>query len=98
MDIRPLGASLASTPTTTLVKSNVVEILRMVVPAGKEIPTHKTKSEVIVQCLEGKIAFTVNGKTHDLEAGQLLHMPTGEPHGLRGIVDGSLLVTILLAK
>ena len=63
-----------------------------------EIPTHKAKGELIVQCLEGKIAFTACGKTHELEAGQLLHLPTGEPHSLRGIEDGSLMLTILLPR
>jgi quercetin dioxygenase-like cupin family protein len=96
VDVRPLGAALAMTETRTLVKTKAIDVIRMVVPAGKEIPTHKARGEIVVQCLEGKIAFTACGKTHDLEAGQLFFLPTGEPHSLRGIKDGSLLLTILL--
>ena len=96
VDVRPLGTALATTETRTLVKTKAIEVIRMVVPAGKVIPTHKAKGEIVVQCLEGKIAFTACGKTHDLEAGQLLYLPTGEPHSLRGIEDSSLLLTILL--
>ncbi len=96
VDVRPLGAALATTPTRTLVKTGAVTVVRMVVLAGKEIPTHAAKGELVVQCLEGKIAFTVGGKTHELEAGHLLHLPTGEPHSLRGIEDGSLLLTVLV--
>jgi quercetin dioxygenase-like cupin family protein len=95
VDVRPLGAALATTATRTLVKTEAVTVVRMVVPAGKEIPTHTAKCELVVQCLEGKIAFTVFGKTHELEAGHLLYLPTGEPHSLRGIEDGSLLLTVL---
>ena len=95
VDIRPLGAALATTPTRTLVKTEAVTVVRMVVPAGKEIPTHAAKGELIVQCLEGKIAFTAGGKTHDLETGHLLHLPAGEPHSLRGVEDGSLLLTVV---
>src|ERR1022692_1685315 len=73
VDVRPLGAALPMTETKTLVKTKTVEIIRMVVTAGKEIPTHKAKGEIVVQCLEGKIAFSACGKTHDLEAGQLLY-------------------------
>lgn len=98
VDVRPLGAALATTVTKTLVKTDSIDVIRMVVPAGKEIPTHKAKGELIVQCLEGKIAFTACGKTHELEAGQLLYLPTGEPHSLRGIEDGSLLLTVLLPR
>lgn len=95
MDVRPLGAGLAATPTRTLVKTESVTVVRMVVPAGKEIPTHTAKGDLVVQCLEGKIAFTACGKTHDLEAGHLLYLPAGEPHSLRGVEDGSLLLTVV---
>ena len=95
VDVRPLGAALATTATRTLVKTEAVTVVRMVVPAGKEIPTHAAKSELIVQCLEGRIAFTACGMTHDLEAGHLLHLLAGEPHSLRGIEDGSLLLTVV---
>ena len=96
VDVRPLGAALATTATRTLVKAEGVTVVRMVVPAGKEIPTHKAKGELVVQCLEGKIALTAYGETHELVAGQLLCLPTGEPHSLRGVEDGSLLLTVLL--
>ena len=95
VDVRPLGAALATTPTRTLVKTDTLDVIRMVVPAGKEVPTHTAKGELVVQCLEGKVAFTAGGRTHDLEAGHLLYLPAGEPHSLRGIEDGSLLLTVL---
>jgi quercetin dioxygenase-like cupin family protein len=96
VDVRPLGAALATTATRTLVKTEAVTVVRMVVLAGKEVPTHTAKGELVVQCLEGKVAFTASGKTHDLEAGHLLYLSTGEPHSLRGIEDGSLLLTVVL--
>jgi quercetin dioxygenase-like cupin family protein len=98
VDVSPLGVALPTTPTRTLVKTEAVTVVRMVVPAGKEIPTHAAKGELIVQCLEGKIAFTARGQTHDLEAGHLLHLPAGEPHSLRGIEDGSLLLTVVASS
>ena len=98
VDVRPLGAALATTVTRTLVKTDSIDVIRMIVPAGKEIPTHKAKGELVVQCLEGKIAFTACGETHELQAGKLLFLPTGEPHSLRGIEDGSLLLTVLLPR
>jgi quercetin dioxygenase-like cupin family protein len=56
----------------TLVKADKLEVIRLVVPAGKDIPTHKAKGEIVVQCLEGRVGFTAFGKTHTLEVGQLL--------------------------
>jgi quercetin dioxygenase-like cupin family protein len=98
VDVRPLGSQLASAQTTTLVRAEQVEVIRLVVPAGKEIPEHKAKGEIVVQCLEGRVIFTAFGKTHNLEAGKLLYLPTGEPHSVKGIEDASLLLTILLPK
>ena|SRR5262245_48033861 len=98
VDVRPLGAALATTATKVLFKTDETEVIRLVVPAGKDIPTHKAKGELIVQCLEGKVAFTALGETRELEAGQLLYLPVGEPHSVRGLVDGSLLLIVRLPK
>ena len=98
VDVRPLGSALASSQTATLFRAGQVEVRRLVVPAGKEIEEHKAKGEIVVQCLEGKVAFTAFGKTHSLEAGKLLYLPTGEPHSVKGIENASLLLTILLPK
>ena len=91
------SAALASAQTKTL-RAEQVEVIRLVVPAGKEIEEHKAKGEIIVQCSEGRVAFTAFGKTQDLGAGKLLYLPTGEPHTVKGIEDASLLLTILLPK
>ena len=98
VDVRPLGGGLTSAQTTTLVRAEQVEVIRLVVPAGKEIEEHKAKGEIVVQCLEGRVAFTALGKTQTLEAGKLLYLPTGEPHTVKGIENASLLLTILLPK
>ena len=98
VDARPLGLALASSQTTTLVRAEQVEVIRLVVPAGKEIAEHKAKGDLVVQCLEGKVAYTAFGKTQHLEAGKLLYLPTGEPHSVKGVEDASLLLTILLPK
>jgi quercetin dioxygenase-like cupin family protein len=98
VDVRPLGSALASSQTTTLVRTDQVEVIRLVVPAGKDIAEHKAKGEIVVQCLEGRVTFTAVGKTHNLEAGKLLYLPTGAPHSVKGIENASLLLTILLPQ
>jgi quercetin dioxygenase-like cupin family protein len=94
VDVRPLGAALAATATMTLLKAGAVTVVRLVVPAGKEIPAHAAKG-ALVHCLEGRVAFTAGGKTHDLAAGHLLDLPAGEPHSVRGVEAGSLLLTLI---
>jgi quercetin dioxygenase-like cupin family protein len=96
IDIRPLGEGLTRSVTTTLVKTDRLEIIRLVVPAGKEIPPHQVAGEITVLCLEGRIAFTAGGTTRELAAGQMLYLKGNEPHSLRGVENASVLVTILL--
>jgi len=93
-----LGSFLGGSKTTTLVKTAQMELIRLVLPAGKEIPLHKAPGEITVQCLEGRIAFTSSGTTQELTSGQLLYLAAGEPHAVKGIEDSSLLVTILIGK
>lgn len=96
IDIGPLGSALAQTKTTTLVKTETLEIIRLVIPSGKTIPEHRAHGEITVQCLEGRVALTTGGTTQDLVARQLLYLSSEEPHSLHGLEDASVLVTILL--
>jgi quercetin dioxygenase-like cupin family protein len=98
VNVRPLGAALASAQTKTLLRAEDVEVIRLIVPAGREIPEHKAKGEIVVHCLEGRVTFSAFGKTQALQAGELLYLPTGEPHTVKGVEDASLLLTILLPK
>lgn len=78
-----LGAALGSSKTMNLAKTADLELIRLVLPAGKELPTHKAPGEITVQCLEGRVAFTAKGKTQELTAGQLLYLVAGEPHAVK---------------
>ena len=94
----PVGFAFGNSKTTTLVKTNELELVRLVLPEGKEISTHKAPGEITVQCLEGRVAFTVGSQTHKLMVGQLLYLSAAEPHSVKAIEDSSLLVTMLLPK
>ena len=98
VSVGPLGPDLAATKTSTLLKTEHMQVIRLVVPAGKEIPAHHAPGEITVQCIEGRVAFTASGKTQELGPGQLIYLTAGETHALRGIEDASLLVTILSGR
>lgn len=97
IDVRPLGSRLGSTGTTTLLKTHDVEVLRMVLPAGKEVPSHAVPREVIIQCLEGSVEVRTDDRSHTLEGGHMLYLEGHQAHGLHATLDSSVLVTILLA-
>ncbi len=98
IDISPLGTSLAASKTHTLAKTDDAELIRLVLPKGKELATHKAPGQIIVQCLEGRVTFTAMGSDRELAPGQLLYLLPGEPHSLRAVEDASVLLTILFPK
>jgi quercetin dioxygenase-like cupin family protein len=94
----PLGKTLRSTKTTTLVKTTNLEVIRLVVPSGKEIPTQKAPGPITVQCLEGRALITAYRRSQELRPGNFLHLSAAEPYSVAGIENSSLLVTILLPR
>jgi quercetin dioxygenase-like cupin family protein len=96
IDIRPLGDRIGESQTVTLVKTDQLEIIRLMLPAGKEIPAHKVAGPITVQCLEGRIEFCAHDKWLSLAPGQLVYLQGDQSHALKGIEDASVLVTIQL--
>ncbi len=70
----------------------------MIVPAGRDVPAHQAQGEVIVHCLEGRVAMFALGKSYDLQSGQRLRLSLDSQFSIRGIDDASVLVTLIAAK
>ncbi|MDP3650205.1 MAG: cupin domain-containing protein [Rhodoferax sp.] len=97
-DVSPLGAALAAARTVALFKTDELEVIRLVLPAGKSMPPHKVAGAVTVQCIEGKINVTCDDGSHLLNVGQLLYLPGDVQHGVVALEDASALLTIVLRK
>ena len=95
--VLPLGSRLAQTPSYALLKAPQLEVIRMVLPAGKTMPGHQVAGEITVQCLEGVIDFEIAGQSQRMRQGDFLHLAGGVAHQLTGVEDASALVTICLA-
>jgi quercetin dioxygenase-like cupin family protein len=97
VSVLPLGQRLSGARTTALLKAEQLEIVRIVLHAGKSLREHSAPGEITVQCLEGEVEFRTPGAVHMLHAGDFLHLRRGEPHSLAALRDASLLLTICLA-
>lgn len=97
VDVTPYGARLAQERSRALFKAGGLEVMRLVLLAGQTMPTHQVPGEITIHCLEGAVEVTGNGHAQTLRAGQLMYLPGGAPHGLLGIEDASVLVTIALS-
>lgn len=96
INIRPLGSAITTAQTATLYKTQHLEVFRLILLAGKEMPEHEVVGELTVQCLEGSVEFSI-GTTRDvMRPGDLKCLAGGISHSLRAIEDTSVLVTLLL--
>ncbi len=95
-DVRPFGVAVGNTRSTALFKSRDLEVLRLVLLAGKTLPPHKVDGEITIHCLEGSLEVDVGGRARTLYAGHLMVLEGGVVHAVRALADASALVTIAL--
>lgn len=98
VSLRPLGAPLDDTQSTTLLHDEQLRVMRLVLPAGKALPDHAVEGPITMQCLEGTIEATAHGSCKTMRAGDFMYLAGNVPHALRATEDASVLVTIVLQK
>jgi quercetin dioxygenase-like cupin family protein len=98
IDVRPLGERLADTKTHAVLKTASLELMRVVLLAGKSLPPHSVPGEITVLCVEGRAWLRAGTGDHLLSAGDLVLLPGGDRHSVEAVEDSSLLVTVLLPQ
>lgn len=98
IDLTPYGAALAQKQSVALFKSEDLEVMRLVLLAGKTMPSHDVEGEITLQCLEGSVEVSTAGATHILDAGRLMYLPGRAPHSLFALENASVLVTVALKR
>lgn len=98
INLHTLNEDMPPDSTFALVKSSDMEVIRMVLPDGREVPEHSVKGEISVQCLKGKVHFDTENKTQVLNEGDWLYLNRNHPHTIHSKADSVLLVTILFTS
>ena len=98
IDLRRYGDQLAQATSSTLIRTGALEVVRLVLPAGKKIPRHQAAGAISVQCLEGSVVFECHRRTHTLHAARMLFLQPSQPHALEALVDTCILLTKLNAS
>jgi quercetin dioxygenase-like cupin family protein len=98
IDLRPFGEALHRADSETLVRSDHLEIFRLVLAAGKSLPEHAVPSVTTFQCLEGAVELAARGRSCTMRAGSLVYLAPGEAHALKALEDSAVLVTLLVHR
>ena len=96
LDVRPFEQQISTQKTTALFKSVDLEVIRLVLLAGKALAPHKVPGEITIQCLEGRLVVQADGEQNALDAGELLFLAGDVVHSVLAVSDSSALVTIAL--
>ena len=83
--------------TVTLVKTASLEVIRLVLPAGKVVPPHHVPGEITVHCVAGCVTLQTPRGPCELSAGMLTFLSGGEEHAVSAHEASTLLVTIQLS-
>ena len=94
--LMPLGAKLAETPTRALFKDEHLEVMHVVLPAGRYVPAHAVDGPITIQCLEGQVEIGLGDKRKGMHAGELLYLAGGVTHDITAASDAALLVSMAL--
>jgi quercetin dioxygenase-like cupin family protein len=96
IDLRPLGAELAPTLSHSLLRTDRLQLMRIVLLVGQGLPPHHQAGEVCLHCIEGQVAVSTSAGDKVLLPGHALVLPAGELHALKADQDSSLLAFMLL--
>ncbi|MDM0019468.1 hypothetical protein [Variovorax saccharolyticus] len=85
-----------ATESCALLKADDIELMWLVLPAGKQMPAHAVSTSMTLQCLRGRVEVRLDTSIQLLEAGQVMVLAGGLPHGLQALEDSRLLMTLVL--
>ncbi len=94
--LRPANEDVSQFSSIAIAKTEELELIRLVLPAGKSMPEHSVRGQVTLVCLSGAIAVEAHGHTALLRDGDMLYLEGGAVHSLRAEHDSIALLTIVL--
>lgn len=98
VDVSPYGARLDAQTTFAIFKSRDLEVMRLVLAAGRSLPPHKVPGEITIHCIEGQLEIGTAQRKTVLDPGQLVLLPGGEVHAVLALQPSSALVTVALKR
>ena len=94
--VAPLGAALQEAVSTSLIKTDRLQLLHLVLRARAQIQEHHVDDDCSIHCLEGDVEVMMPSGNRRLGPGQLVVLPGGQRYALSARSDSALLVTLLL--
>ena len=96
INVAPLGKDLHGQVSTSLIKTNRIQLLHMVLAPHQDQPQHHVDDECTIQCLEGDVEVVTGSGVRRLRPGNVIVLPAKQQHALRARAASAVLLTLLL--
>jgi quercetin dioxygenase-like cupin family protein len=96
INVGPLGDQLSGTVSTSLIKTDRIQLLHMVLAPHQDQPMHHVDDECTIHCLEGAVDVIMGVGVRKLRPGNVIVLPAREQHALKAREQSAVLVTLLL--
>ena len=96
INVAPLGEQLHGQVSTSLIKTDRIQLLHMVLAAHQDQPQHHVDDECTIHCLEGLVDVIMGVGVRQLRPGNVIVLPAKEQHALKAREQSAVLVTLLL--
>ena len=96
INVAPLGDQLEGTVSTSLIKTERIQLLHLVLAANQDQPQHHVDDECTIHCLEGVVELVTGAGVRRMQAGNIVVLPAKQQHALRARTAAAVLVTLLL--
>ena len=98
INVSPLGDALRDAVSTSLIKTERIQLLHLVLPEHHDQPQHHVGDECTIHCLEGDVEVVTPAGARRLKPNSVVVLPAGQKHSLRARTHCAVLVTLLLDK
>jgi len=82
----PISQALVSTPE--------IELMRLVMKAGKTVPPHAVAGPITLFCRQGSIEVRAGDSMQTMKQDDLMFLEGGADHALHAVTDAIVLVTV----
>ena len=62
---------------------------------GQGLSEHTAPFDALVQVLEGAVEIMISGRPHQLQGGEMILMPAGQPHALKALKRFKMILTMI---
>ncbi len=90
----PAALERSGRSARTLFKQGTLRTTVVVLAPGGELAEHQAPGPIMIQVIEGRIHFSLEGEEHEIGPGELLTAGAGVPHAVSSEEGGAFLLTV----